>query len=96
MAATGLLLPSLQFFDHNGDPLAGGFIYTYEAGTDTPLDTFSESTLVTANENPVECDSAGRCVIYVSPTPALKIIVKTALLVTLFTQDHVSPAAVAT
>lgn len=96
MAGIGYSSPNVQFFDHNGDPLAGGFVYFYEAGTETPQDTWTTSDLNVANENPVELDSAGRAVIYFSPTPALKVIVKTALGVTITTQDHVSPAAVAT
>ena len=31
--------PKLQFFDSNGNPLTGGKVYTYAAGTTTPLST---------------------------------------------------------
>lgn len=96
LAATGLLLPLQQFFSNNGEPAAGYFLYTYIAGGDTPLTTFSESTLSVANTNPIELDSSGRCVIYTSPTPALKLILKTDLLALVWSQDMVSPAAVAT
>lgn len=95
MAATGFLSPQQQLFDQNGDPLAGGLIYTYIAGTDTPLDTWQDSDLSIANTNPIICDSAGRYVIFVSPTPALKVIVTDAAGVTITTQDTISPAAVA-
>ncbi len=96
MPGIGYASPNVQFFDHNGDPLAGGFVYSYTAGSDTPQDTWTTSDLDVANENPIELDSAGRAVIYLSPTPAYKFIVKTSLLVTITTQDNVSPAAVAT
>ena len=98
MAAIGFSSPNIQLFDHNGDPLAGGLVYFYAAGTDTAQATYSDSDLAIghANTNPVELDSAGRAVIFFTPTPALKIIVKTALGVTVTTQDAVSPAAVAT
>jgi hypothetical protein len=49
-----------QFFDNNGVPLSGGKIYTYEAGTSTPLATYTSSTGNTAHTNPIVLDSAGR------------------------------------
>lgn len=49
-----------QFFDNNGNPLSGGFIYTYAAGTTTPAATYTSSTGLTANTNPIVLDSAGR------------------------------------
>lgn len=49
-----------QFFDNNGDPLAGGLLYTYTAGTTTPQATFTDDTGGTANANPIVLDSAGR------------------------------------
>ena len=33
-----------QFFDANGNPLAGGKVYTYAAGTTTPIVTYTDST----------------------------------------------------
>ena len=97
MSAIGLTNPALQFFNDEGDPLAGGFLWTYESGTSTPLPTFTDSDLAPGHENtnPIELDSAGRCVMYLSPTPAMKLIVKDALGVTVYTQDEISPAAVA-
>lgn len=49
-----------QLFDNNGVPLSGGKIYTYEAGTSTPLATYTSSTGNTAHTNPIVLDSAGR------------------------------------
>ena len=49
-----------QFFDNNGNPLSGGKIYTYEAGTTTPLATYTSSTGVTAHTNPIVLNSGGR------------------------------------
>jgi len=48
-----------QYFDDNGNPLAGGFVYTYLSGTSTPATTYSDST-GTPNSNPIELDSSGR------------------------------------
>ena len=49
-----------QFFDDNGTPLSGGKIYTYEAGTTTPLATYTSSSGNTAHTNPIELNAAGR------------------------------------
>ena len=61
--ATGYLLPIgtiLQFFTDQGVVLAGGKIYTYTAGTTTPVATYTSSTLVTPNANPIILGSSGR------------------------------------
>jgi len=49
-----------QFFDNNGAPLAGGLIYTYEAGTTTPQATYTTSAGTVAHPNPIVLNSAGR------------------------------------
>jgi hypothetical protein len=49
-----------QFFDNNGEPLVGGLLYTYAAGTTTPVATYTSDNGVTANSNPIVLDSAGR------------------------------------
>lgn len=49
-----------QFFNNNGVPLAGGFIYTYLAGTNTPSATYTTSAGNIAHSNPIVLDSAGR------------------------------------
>jgi hypothetical protein len=49
-----------QFFDNNGNPLSGGKLYTYSAGTTLPLATYTSPSGATANTNPIIFDSAGR------------------------------------
>lgn len=49
-----------QFFDNNGNPLSGGKLYTYAAGTTTPQATYTTSSGGTAHSNPIVLDSAGR------------------------------------
>jgi hypothetical protein len=51
--------PKLQFFDSNGDPLVGGKVYTYEAGTNTPKATYQDYEENTLNTNPVTLDARG-------------------------------------
>ena len=52
-------IPRPQFFDASGRPLAGGFVYTYQAGTTTPLATYTDSSGTTQNSNPVLLDAGG-------------------------------------
>lgn len=58
--------PFLQFFDENGDPLVGGKVYTYRAGTTEPKMTYTDETEDTPATNPIILDSAGRAVIWIS------------------------------
>lgn len=87
-AAVLLTPPRLQFFDNNGDPLAGGLVYTYTAGTTTPKATYTDQGALTPNANPVVLDSAGRASIWVSGS--YKIVVKTSAGVTISTDDNVT------
>jgi hypothetical protein len=49
-----------QLFDNNGNPLAGGKIFTYAAGTTTLVDTYTNSLGNIAHSNPIVLDGAGR------------------------------------
>ena len=49
-----------QFFTTTGLPLAGGKIYTYQAGSSTPLATYTDNTGAVANANPIVLGSDGR------------------------------------
>lgn len=62
------------YLDDNGDPLNGGFVYTYVTGSSTPATTYSDSS-GTQNTNPIELDSSGRCQIYLNPAVAYKFSV---------------------
>lgn len=53
-----------QFFDNNGNPLAGGKLYTYEAGTTTNKVTYTSEDETTANSNPIILDAGGRADIW--------------------------------
>jgi hypothetical protein len=82
-----------QFFDNNGNPLSGGKIYTYEAGTTTPLATYTSSTGVTAHTNPIVLDSAGRVPsggeIWVLVQTLYKFVLETSTGVLIATYDNV-------
>jgi hypothetical protein len=49
-----------QFFDNSGNPLIGGKLYSYAAGTTTPLVTYTSISGATPHTNPIVLDSAGR------------------------------------
>lgn len=48
-----------QFFDVNGDPLSGGLLYTYVAGTTTKHSTYKTQAGSAANTNPIVLDANG-------------------------------------
>ena len=49
-----------QFLDNNGNILSGGQIYTYTAGTTTPLTTYTNNLGTIAQSNPIILDASGR------------------------------------
>jgi hypothetical protein len=67
-----------QFFDNNGVILSGGKLYTYLAGTTTPIATVTSPAGTTNNTNPIILDAAGRPPqeIWLSMTYAYKFILK--------------------
>jgi hypothetical protein len=79
-----------QFFDNTGLPLNGGLIYTYQAGSTTPLATYTDINGTIANSNPIVLDSSGRPPNEVWLTYGFfyKFVVKTSAGVTLGTYDN--------
>ena len=49
-----------QFFTNTGAVLTGGKLYTYAAGTTTPLTSYTTSVGNVARTNPIVLDAAGR------------------------------------
>ena len=49
-----------QFFTTTGIPLAGGYLYTYLAGSSTPTATYTTSAGTTTNTNPIQLGTDGR------------------------------------
>lgn len=80
--------PIIQFFDNNGDPLSGGKLYTYSAGTTTPKATYTDSTGTTPLSNPIILDAYGRASIWVDG--AYKYSLYTSADVLVKTEDTVS------
>lgn len=82
-----------QFFDNNGVPLSGGLIYTYQAGSSTPLTTYTTNAGTTPNTNPIILDAAGRCSneIWMQTGYSYKFVLQTSAGVTLQTLDNLYP-----
>jgi len=56
-----LLTPLFEsILDNSGLPLAGGRIYSYQAGTTTPLATYTDASGTVSAGNYIQLDSAGR------------------------------------
>ena len=82
-----------QFFDDNGVPLAGGLIYTYQAGSSTPLATYTTNAGTVANANPIVLDAAGRVPqeIWLLTGFSYKFVLQNADAVLIQTLDNIYP-----
>ena len=80
-----------QQTDANGNPLVGGKIYTYQAGTSTPYGTYTDSTSGTLQANPIILNSLGlpTSPIWMAGGVAVKYVVKDSSDVMIRTVDNV-------
>lgn len=91
------LPPTLRqrYFNAAGEPLAGGKIWSYQAGTTTPLPTFTDKTETTQNPNPLILDANGEGSMWLSSN-AYKIVLMDSSDVVQWTVDNVRSAQSAT
>ena len=87
--------PKLQFFDSNGVPLSGGKLYSYAAGTTTPLATYTSSSGGTANTNPIILDSRGEANVWLNGV-SYKLKLTSSTDVEIWTVDNLNGADQAT
>jgi hypothetical protein len=87
----GILSPVLRqrFQDSSGNPLAGGKLYSYRAGTAVLQATYTDQTLATPNENPVILDANGEADVWINPGLAYKFVLKNSADIVQFTTDNV-------
>lgn len=81
-----------QFFTANGDPLSGGLLYSYAAGTTAPQTTYTDSTGGTAHSNPIVLDSSGRVPsgeIWLTSSLIYKFVLRTSAGVLIGTYDNI-------
>ena len=81
-----------QFFTSDGAPLSGGKLYTYAAGTTTPLAAYTSISGGTAHANPIVLDSAGRVSseVWLTSTASYKFTLTTSTDVSIWTKDNIS------
>jgi hypothetical protein len=79
-----------QFFNNDGLPLNAGKIFTYQAGSTTPLTTYTDSSGLIANTNPIILGTDGRppSTIWLTEGFFYKFVLKTAADVTIQTYDN--------
>jgi hypothetical protein len=82
-----------QFFDNSGNILSGGLIYQYQAGSSTPLATYTTVNGDVPNSNPIILNSAGRSdnEIWMQTGFSYKLILQTSTGTTLQTLDNLYP-----
>lgn len=81
--------PVVQVLDSVGAPLAGGKVYTYISGTSTPKNTYTTSTGLVTNANPVILDSRGEASIWLDTDAAYRFRIDDSNDVTIRTVDGV-------
>lgn len=90
------LFQILQFFDGNGDPLSGGKIYWYEAGTTNLKNTWRDQGEVQTHTNPIILNndgtvpdgSGGRTAIWIRGS--YKLVIKDSNDATISTHDNIN------
>jgi len=80
--------PFMQFMDANGEPLVGGKLYTYAAGTTTPLATYTDATGSTPNTNPIILNTLGSAAVWCG-TQQYAFTLKTSTDVLVWTADNI-------
>lgn len=80
-----------QFFNNIGQPLSGGLLYTYAAGTSAPEATYTTSLGTVANANPIVLDAYGRppSQIWLTGGVTYKFILKDSSSVQIWSNDNI-------
>lgn len=81
-----------RFFDLNGDPLVGGKLYSYIAGSTTPVATYTDELGIALNTNPIILNANGECDMWLKDQ-MYKFVLKDANDVVQWTVDSVRGAS---
>jgi hypothetical protein len=82
--------PKAQFLDASGAPLVGGKVYTYAAGTTTPLATYTTGAGIALNTNPVILDSRGEANIWYATGASYKVVLTDSADALIWTVDNIT------
>lgn len=85
------LLPPLKasFDDDNGNPLTNGRLYSYIAGSTTPVDTFTDASGSTTNDNPIVLNARGEANVWLSDQVVYKFVLEDSLGNEIYSVDNV-------
>lgn len=83
-------LPVQRFYDNSGALAVGGKVYTYAAGTSTPVATYTDSTGGTPNPNPLILNSRGEGAFWLAVGQAYKFVVNDANGNLLWSADNIT------
>ena len=70
MATIGVIAtyPLFHGFYPNGDPLIGGKLFTYQAGTSTPAAAYHDAAATVPHMNPIILDDRGEALVHIVQT----------------------------
>lgn len=88
MMAFLMIPPRMQFLDNNGNPAVGGKLYTYAAGSDNFLTTWTSESESVENTNPIILDSRGEADVFLRGT--YKFVLTTSTDVEIWSRDNIS------
>jgi hypothetical protein len=81
--------PVFSSLTNAGVQLAAGKLWTYQAGTSTPMATYTDSTGSVANTNPIILNSRGECNYWLVQGQAYKLVLQDAAGVQIWSEDNI-------
>ena len=94
MGATSMTVlsppPKAQFLDADGNPLVGGKVFTYAAGTTSLLATYTTGDGLTPNTNPVILNARGEADIWYTNGVSYKVVLTDSDDSTIWTVDNIA------
>lgn len=85
-----LAYPIFRGTDADGNPLAGGKLYTYQAGSSTPQATYTDRSEGEANTNPIILNSRGEARVWLKDSWNYKFILTDADDVLIWSEDNIA------
>lgn len=89
VAVTPIVQPRVTFVNNSGGPCATCKLYSYAAGTTTPLATYTDASGISQNTNPIILDAAGGANIWLGAN-SYKLILKDPDGTTIWSVDQVN------